>query len=272
MINNDKKTSWGGVADWYDNLIEKDEDSFQKNVIMPNLMRIVGKVHGQSVADIACGQGYFSKALAGEGARVFGADISSELIEIARKNSPEKIKFVACPADKVSDRLDKESMDLVIIVLALQNIEKMPETIAECSKILKPGGRLIFVLNHPSFRIAGRSSWEWVKSVAKNMGTIAGATLGDKTFRRVDAYMSDSTSRIDMTPGEKTPNKKIYTTSFHRPLQSYFKALNKHGFAVTRLEEWISHRKSEVGPRQAEEDRARKEIPMFICVEAKKIA
>jgi len=262
-MNNDKKTSWGGVAEWYNDLLEKDPDSYQKNVIMPNLMRILGKIKGLAVADIACGQGYFSKALAHEGAKVFASDISSELIALAQASSPKEIKYVSCPADKVSDRLEKNSMDLIVIVLALQNIEKMSETIAECSKILKSGGRFVFVLNHPAFRIPGRSSWEW------NTATLAkSATLSDKTYRRVDAYMSDSSSKIDMTPGEKDLKKKKYTMSFHRPLQSYFKALSKHGFSVTRLEEWISHRKSDAGPRAHEEDRIRKEIPMFICIEA----
>ena len=82
--------------------------------------------------------------------------------------------------------------------------------------------------------------------------------------------MSDQSLRIDMTPGEADAARKTFTVSFHRPLQSYFKALNKAGLAVTRLEEWISHKKSQKGPRAAEEDRTRKEIPMFLCIEARK--
>jgi hypothetical protein len=73
-----------------------------------------------------------------------------------------------------------------------------------------------------------------------------------------------------MTPGEKDYLKKTFTVSFHRPLQSYFKAMTKSGFAATRLEEWISHKKSQTGPRSVEEDRMRKEIPMFVAIEARK--
>ncbi len=40
--------------------------------------------------------------------------------------------------------------------------------------------------------------------------------------------------------------------------------LAKHGFAVTRLEEWISNKKSQKGPRVTAEDKARKEIPLFL--------
>ena len=53
-------------------------------------------------------------------------------------------------------------------------------------------------------------------------------------------------------------------------MQDYFKALTRSGFSVSRLEEWISHKKSQAGPRQAAEDTARKEIPLFLMLEARK--
>ena len=72
-----------------------------------------------------------------------------------------------------------------------------------------------------------------------------------------------------MNPGEK--DNKSFTYSFHRPLQLYFKTFAKNGFAVTRLEEWISHKESEPGPRQDAENTARKEIPLFLFLEAVKM-
>ena len=49
------------------------------------------------------------------------------------------------------------------------------------------------------------------------------------------------------------------------------KLFSKNNFAVTRLEEWISHKVSSPGPREKEENRSRKEIPLFMCIEAKVI-
>lgn len=256
------KTSWSGVADWYDDMLEQNPDSFQKNVLMPNLIRIVDPKKGMTILDLACGQGYFSRAFAANGAKVIGYDISKELIALAleqekkRKEGEEKIQFHVTPADSLPF-LQNETVDVVTIILALQNIENLAGTISECSRVLKPGGRLIMVINHPAFRIPQRSDWGWDDKSSKQ-------------FRRLDAYMSDARVEIDMTPGEKITVKKKFTISFHRPLQSYFKALSKSGFAVTRLEEWISHKKSQAGPRAIEEDRMRKEIPMFVCLEARK--
>ena len=78
--------------------------------------------------------------------------------------------------------------------------------------------------------------------------------------------MSESKTEIKMHPGEKPTE---VTVSFHRPLQVYFKSLKKAGLAVTGLEEWISNKKSESGPRKLIEDKARKEIPLFMMLECR---
>lgn len=263
------KTSWDNVADWYDDMLEQNPDSFQKNVLMPNLIRIVDPKKGMTILDLACGQGYFSRAFHQNGAKVIGYDISKELIDLALEQEKkrvsvqgrtsdmeDRIQFHVTPADSLPF-LQNDTIDVVTIILALQNIENIQGVFAESSRVLKKSGRLVIVINHPAFRIPRRSGWGWD---------------GEKImYRRLDAYMSDDQIKIDMTPGEKIAAKKKFTISFHRPLQSYFKALNKSGFAVARLEEWISHKKSQAGPRAVEEDRMRKEIPMFLCLEAKKL-
>jgi SAM-dependent methyltransferase len=252
---NQKRTTWGKVAGWYDELLEGSADSFQAKVIAPNLTRIAGKVRGLTVLDVGCGQGFFSRIFQESGAKVLGCDISSELIDIAKENSPKDIQYSVCSSDDLSF-VTPGSVDLAFIVLAIQNINKFAETFAEIASKLKTGGRLILVMNHPAFRIPKKSDWQWDEQ--------------GNQWRRIASYMSDIENKIDMTPGDPNPVKKVFTYSFHRPIQSYFKALNKSGLAVTRLEEWISHRKSQDGPRGPEEDRSRKEIPMFMCIEAKK--
>lgn len=267
-----KKTSWGAVADWYGDLIETGKDTYQKNVIAPNLVRIIAPKAGMNILDVACGQGYFSRIFAQKGAKVIGCDISPELIDLAKKENAtskegNKPDFFVASADQFVNKLKEKysllmpesGFDCVTIILALQNIEKYSETIAECSSVLKKGGKLVLVLNHPAFRIPQNSSWQWEEKD------------GLKQYRRIDSYMSDKQFEIDMTPGEEKSSKKKYTVSFHRPLQTFFKAFAKSGLAVTRLEEWISHKKSQPGPRSVEEDRMRKEIPMFICLEAVKV-
>ncbi len=260
-----KDTSWGGVAKWYDNLVEKEASNYQKDVILPNLMRLVSPKKGEVILDLASGQGFFSREFANAGASVFAADIAPELIKIAKDLSAKaglKIDYHVAPADKI-DFVKNNSVDKITIVLAIQNIENLAGTLGECARVLKPSGKLFLIMNHPTFRIPKASSWGWDPASASDRG--AGATA---QYRRVDEYMSESKTEIEMHPGRK-PSQK--TVSFHRPLQVYFKAFKKAGLAVTGLEEWISNKKSEAGPRAKAEDKARKEIPLFMMMELTKI-
>ncbi|MEI7689268.1 MAG: methyltransferase domain-containing protein [Candidatus Nomurabacteria bacterium] len=250
-----KDTSWNNVASWYDELL-KNDDSYQAKVVLPNLLRILDLKVGEQVYDLACGQGYFSNVFAHMGANVVASDLSKNLIETAKKNSKEKVSFYISPAHR-AQFLKDGSIDTIVVVLAIQNIENVGEVFAECKRVLKNDGRMVLVLNHPAFRVPQGSDWNFENGVQS---------------RIVSQYLSPSKIYIDMTPGEKNPKKKIKTISFHRSLQDYVKLFSKNGFAITRLEEWISHKQSQTGPRQAAEDKARKEIPMFMCLEIKKIS
>lgn len=248
-------TSWNKIAGWYDELLTTDSDSYQSKVIAPNLLRVLDLKKGEQVYDLACGQGYFANLFLKNGAQVVASDLSRKLISIAIETLSKDIKFYVSKAEQAPFLKDK-SIDTVVIVLAIQNIENVHGVLNECSRVLKDNGRIVFVINHPAFRVPQGSDWYFEDGVQS---------------RIVNQYLSESKVSIDMTPGEKDVKKKIKTISFHRSLQYYMKIFAKNGFAITRLEEWISHKKSQSGPRQKAEDIARKEIPMFMCIEVKKI-
>jgi ubiquinone/menaquinone biosynthesis C-methylase UbiE len=248
------KTSWGNVAGWYDGVVN-DEDSYQNKVLLPNVLRILDPKKGMHLLDIACGQGFFSHAVAGKGARVTGIDISPELIGIAGKLAGHSEEFHVMSAEDLG-KLKAASFDAAFSVLAIQNIEHMAKAFKEASRVLKPGGRLVLVLNHPAFRIPGKSAWGEDDAAAVQ-------------YRRVDEYLSESRKAMDMNPAN--PGKEM-TVSFHRPLQSYSKSLANAGFNIARIEEWTSHKESQKGPKKLAEDRARKEIPLFMCLECVKVA
>lgn len=250
---NKQGTSWGNVADWYEDHLEG-EDTYHAAVVMPNLLRAMAPKKGQRIVDIACGSGVFARELAKAGAAVSGADISPELIEKATTVGPRDISYVVAPAERLEPFADA-SFDKASCVLAIQNIKDVGAAFAEAARVLRSNGSFFVVMNHPAFRVPGASSWGWDEKAGKQ-------------YRRVDSYMSERSAEIAMHPGSD-PSEK--TLSFHRPLQYYVKAAAKAGFAVRRLEEWISHRTSQPGPRQAEEDRIRKEIPLFLMLELVKI-
>lgn len=252
MKKENNKTTWGNVAGWYDELLSG-EDTYQTKVILPNILRLL-EPQGKKVIDIACGQGFFSRALAEVGAQVVGVDISPNLIAIAQKNKSQNLRFEVLPAHSMISVSD-ESFDGAVLILAVQNIKEMAETFREAARVLVRGGKFIIVLNHPCFRIPKESQWCFDEEKAVQ-------------YRRIEKYNSSFSTEIDMNPSEKADS--IKTLSFHRPLQDYFKALSSAGFVVTGLEEWISHKKSENGPRARAENQARKEFPLFLTIVAEK--
>jgi SAM-dependent methyltransferase len=240
-------TSWGGVSDWYvDHL--KGSDTYHAQVIVPNLLRLLKVRPGLRVLDVACGEGSLVRTLASAGADAQGCDIAPELIAAARALHPDGAYSVA-PADQLIGITD-ESFDWVTIVLALQNIEHYQAAIAEALRVVAIGGSVALVLNHPAFRIPRRTQWGWDSEAQIQ-------------YRRVDGYLSESKAVIAMHPGKDNSPK---TVSFHRPLQNYMKAIEKAGGVVTRIEEWVSHRTSQGGPRKNAEDRARGEFPLFMLL------
>lgn len=268
-----KETSWGSVSDWYHGLLGK-EGTYQAEVILPNIIRLLDFKDGETILDLACGEGFFIRKYAEntekakQKLKFLGVDIAPELIKIAKENfakifpankSAEKsVEFHVSQADKLPFIKDN-SVDKITIILAIQNIDNIQEVFKECNRVLKKEGKLYLVLNHPAFRIPKKSSWEFDETKKIQ-------------YRRIDGYLSESREEIDMEPGKtnaKTNGKK--TISFHRPLQVYFKSLVKAGFAIHRLEEWTSHKMSEKGPRQDAENTARKEIPLFLMLEGRKI-
>ncbi|MBI3631871.1 MAG: methyltransferase domain-containing protein [Candidatus Vogelbacteria bacterium] len=244
-----KNTGWGNVASWYDDLLETG-DNYQKDVILPDVLSLLALKNGDRIVDLACGQGFFSRKFQDAGASVVGVDISKELIGIA-KNYKDGIEYFVSSADKL-DFLKNASVDKIVIILALQNITNIQAVFKECSRILKKNSSMVFVLNHPAFRVPKESSWGFDEQAGVQ-------------FRRVDGYISEFKVAIKVHPGEQNSE---FTTSFHRPLQYYFKALKGTGFVVRNLHELISNKESQPGKRARAENIARKEIPLFMTIEA----
>lgn len=249
-----KNTSWSSVAKWYDNVLEKQEGTYQKELILPNLIRLINIKKNDTVLDLACGQGFFTREFYNAGAKTIGIDVSKELIEIAKKRSNQSINYYACSAYNMPF-LKNASIDKILLILAIQNIENVSNVLKECSRILKSSGKIYFVLNHPVFRIPKETSWGFddVKKVQ---------------YRRIDSYLSESRAKIQIHPGS---NPTSFTWSFHKPLQFYSKTLYNNGFYISRMEEWNSNKKSEPGPISEAENTARKEIPLFLFMECVKI-
>jgi ubiquinone/menaquinone biosynthesis C-methylase UbiE len=176
-----KETGWGEVAGEYERAFIKNDGSYHSTVILPNLLRIVAPKAGRKILEVGCGDGFFAGEMASAGAEVAGSDIASAMINEAKKKYPH-LRWHVAPADDLSFAKDA-SYDTVVIVLALQNIENLNGAIKEASRVLARGGSLVFVLNHPVFRIPKKTSWGWDEE-------------NNIQYRRLDAYKGTVEARF----------------------------------------------------------------------------
>ena len=248
-------TLWDQASRWYDSLVGSQGTDFQKDIIMPGVLRLLDVAKKDRVLDLACGQGVFSRYLSQKGINVEGLDSSAELLKYARTRSGSPIRYhIGDAAD--AKNFKEDTFDGIACLMAIQNIEKMDLLFKSACRWLKPGKCFVVVMTHPCFRIPRQSHWGWDEEKKLE-------------YRRVDHYLSETNVPI-LTP--PFADSKSFTLTYHRPMQSYVSALVKAGLSVDAMEEWISNRNSLPGKRSKAENRARKEIPLFLALRARLMA
>jgi ubiquinone/menaquinone biosynthesis C-methylase UbiE len=248
-------TLWDQASRWYDSLVGSQGTDFQKDIIMPGVLRLLDVAKKDRVLDLACGQGVFSRYLSQKGINVEGLDSSAELLKYARTRSGSAVRYhVGDAAD--AKNFEENTFDGIACLMAIQNIEKMDLLFKSACRWLKPGKCFVVVMTHPCFRIPRQSHWGWDEEKKLE-------------YRRVDHYMTTTNVPI-LTP--PFADSKSFTLTYHRPMHSYVSALVKAGLCVDAMEEWISNKNSLPGKRSKAENRARKEIPLFLALRARLVA
>jgi 2-polyprenyl-3-methyl-5-hydroxy-6-metoxy-1,4-benzoquinol methylase len=90
---------WQDNADKFNAQVGDDGDDFRKKLIFPATLRLLEPATGERILDAACGNGNFSRKLAGAGCEVAAFDYSPALIAHAKKyGSLERIAYSVCDA------------------------------------------------------------------------------------------------------------------------------------------------------------------------------
>jgi SAM-dependent methyltransferase len=111
-------------------------------------LNLLGDVNGLDVVELGCGTAYFSAWLARRGARVVGVDPTPAQLATARRLQRETgIEFPLIEAIGEDVPLPDSSFDLVQSEYGASLWADPYRWIPEAARLLRPGGRLIFLCN-----------------------------------------------------------------------------------------------------------------------------
>jgi SAM-dependent methyltransferase len=108
------------------------------------------------------------------------------------------------------------SFDTVLACLVFEHIEGMDAAIAEVGRVLQPGGRFLFFLNHPLLQTPSSG---WIDD-----------HILEEQYWRIGPYLVEDTSLEEV-------DKDVFLPFVHRPLSRYVNAMAAAGMLITRMEE-----------------------------------
>ncbi len=143
-------------AEWYDRSINWKARLDRE---IPVFVEVFGPPGEGGLLDAGCGTGRHARALARRGYAVTGADVSEEMLAVARRleaDDPAGVRFVCASFDQLADVAGRGFDGVYCIGNALAasgTREHARRAIERFAEVLRPGGRLFLqVLNFPLLR------------------------------------------------------------------------------------------------------------------------
>lgn len=248
-------TSFDSFADEYDKANGDSGDYTHKHTVDPALFECIGEIRGLKVYEVACGNGYNARRMVKEGAEeVWASDISSKLIEIAStkyENPYSKIKYLVRDALDFNN-LPENYFDLVVISMAIHYVEDLDRLFKNANKIIKKGGRIVFVTNHP----------------LANLGRLDISAPGydlKKAVQRAKRYIDSYAEKtVNLWDGKKE------LTIYRAPISLMVNTLVKNGFLVDKMIEPMTIT-NYANNNLEEPKKAKTAIPLFYALGAVKV-
>jgi 2-polyprenyl-3-methyl-5-hydroxy-6-metoxy-1,4-benzoquinol methylase len=130
------------------------------------IFRLAGDVRGRQALDAGCGDGSLSIALAKRGALVAGVDCDPMMLTAAQERAHFNHVDISFQEGRVEDLpFEDGGFDLVLAVTVLCFVPDINRAIAEMTRVLRPGGRLVLgELNRWSLWAARRRLKAWLGS------------------------------------------------------------------------------------------------------------
>lgn len=197
---------------WQDGFTDGVDPEYEEQILPLAREHLAG---ARAVLDVGTGEGQLARvAVELPGVeRVVGLDPTAAQLAAARDRAGGPA-YVRGEAARLP--FPDAGFDAVLACLVFEHIDDVDAAIAEVGRVLAPGGRFLFFLNHPLLQAPG-SGWVDDQILEEQYWRIGPYLIEDKTLEEVD--------------------RGVVLPFIHRPLSRYVNALADVGLLVTRMEE-----------------------------------
>ncbi len=208
----DDRDLWERHAGWWQDGFTDGADAEYEDQIMPLAREWLAGA--RRVLDVGTGEGQLARLAVRDGAvSVVGVDPTLAQLAVARERAGGA-SYARANADALP--FPAASFDAVVVCLVFEHIADHTPAIREIARVLQPGGRFLFFLNHPLLQ-------------APNSGWVIDHVL-EEQYWRIGPYLVEDVTMEELAPGVILP-------FVHRPLSQYVNAMADHGLLVERMEE-----------------------------------
>jgi SAM-dependent methyltransferase len=205
---------WEQQARWWQDGFTDGADPEYEEQILPLIREhLAGAAR---VLDVGCGEGQVARLALADGAtKAVGIDPTwTQLVVAAERGGGARYARSGAGALPFADA----SFDAAVACLVFEHIREVDAAIAEVARVLAPGGRFLFLLNHPLLQ-------------TPNSGWIDDQILDPpEQYWRIGPYLVEDETIEEVAQG-------VFIPFIHRPLSRYLNALADVGLTLQRMEE-----------------------------------
>lgn len=208
----DNSRLWETHADWWQREFTDGADPEYTEQIIPLILEWTAG--HERVLEVGTGEGQVARAIAAaHGATVVGIDPTERQIEvaIARGGGPD---YHLAGAEQLP--FDDASFDAVVCCLVFEHIDAVDAALSEVARVLRPGGRFVFCLNHPLLQTPGSG---WIDDQILDP---------PEQYWRIGPYLTEQATIEEVEKG-------VFIRFVHRPLGRYVNAMIDVGLTLERM-------------------------------------
>jgi SAM-dependent methyltransferase len=206
---------WQEYAQWWIDGFTDGADPEYVEQIMP--LAATELAGARRVLDVGCGDGQITRLAASLTGveRAVGIDPTPNQIRVAvERGGATGFARAAAAALPFADC----SFDTVVVCLVFEHVDDVDAAVAEIARVLEPGGRFCFFLNHPLLQTPGSG---WIDDQVLDP---------PEQYWRIGPYLTETTTVEEVEHG-------VHIRFIHRPLSRYVNALAGHRLFVERMVE-----------------------------------